>query len=172
MSKTKQIKGKLYTERKLPTLANITSGRPEHPEKYLYSKGKYLTKIKKEDLPEHFIRGTYYRTEGYASAEGIKQMIYKPNMHINHMFKDDCLYVSYDKEIREEDTEYGKIHVGYDLKIWGWQIVEFLKAAEKYSNYDITEIKQQIEVKRQTFKEKYPSFYELEVGDRENFFVE
>lgn len=166
----KNIKSKLYTERKTPTLSNFTLNRTEHPDKYLYAKGKYLTKIRKENLPEYFIKGTYYRTEGYASAKDVKHMIYKPNMSINHMFRDDCLYVSYDKEITNKQTDYGIEYVGYDIIIWGWQIIEFLKAAEKYSNYDISEIKQQIELKRQTFKNNHPSFYDLEVGDREDFF--
>lgn len=86
------------------------------------------------------------------------------------MFRDDCLYVSYNTEVVKGVGDLGIVdYKGYDLIIWVWQIVEFLKADENYSNYDISEIKQQIEVKRQTFKREHQMFYEIEVGDREDF---
>ena len=34
----------------------------------------------------------------YLKLVGVKQLIYKPNLIFNHLFKDDSLYVSYDNE--------------------------------------------------------------------------
>ena len=167
---TKKITSYVYSEQKFPTLKTYGKVRETNKDGYLFSKGKYLTKIKVEDLPESYVEGTYYRTKGYLNAAGVKQMVYVPNMWINHMFKDDYLYVSYDKEIIEKvGTFGGKDYDGYDIVIRGFNIISFLKAAEKYSNYDISEIKEQIELKRKTFKEKHPMFYELEVTN-EDFF--
>lgn len=167
---TKKITSYVYSEQKFPTLKTYDKVRETNKDGYLFSKGKYLTKIKAEDLPESYVEGTYYRTKGYLNAAGVKQMVYVPNMWINHMFKDDYLYVSYDKEIIEKvGTFGGKDYDGYDIVIRGFNIISFLKAAEKYSNYDISEIKEQIELKRRIFKEKHPMFYELEVKN-EDFF--
>lgn len=167
-----RIASNIYSECKFPTIKTYGTFQKPHPDGYLFSKGKYLTKIKVEDLPEHFVEGTYYRTKGYANAKGVVHMIYVPNMWINHMFKDDYLYVSYKGEIEEIKNEFGgRDFNNYDLIIRGYNIITFLKAAEKYSGYDISEIKELIELKRQTFKEKHPEFYELEVGNRGDFFV-
>ena len=54
--------------------------------------------------------------------------------------------------------------------IYGGAIVRFLKAAEKYSGYDISGIKEQVEDKRLWFKNTYPEFYELEVPQDKPFF--
>lgn len=64
---------------------------------YLYSRGHYPTKIKKEDLPEDYIefrsRVIWYMT-GYLKTSGIVDIGYKA-LKINHLFKDDYLYISY-----------------------------------------------------------------------------
>ena len=61
-------------------------------------------------------------------------------------------------------------YAGFDEYIYGSVIVSFLRAAEKYSGYDITEIKAQIEDKRLWFKAHYPEDYALEVlGDKPYF---
>lgn len=166
----KKIASNIYSEQKFPTLSTYDKLRETNENGYLYSKGKYLTKIKVEDLPESFVEGVYYRTKGYINAAGVKHMVYVPNMWINHMFKDDFLYISYDKEIKQKENSFGfKDYEGYDIVIRGFNIVTFLKAAEKHSGYNISEIKELIELKRITFKEKHPEFYKLEVHN-ENFF--
>ena len=141
----------------------------ESPEGYLLSHGKYKTKIKAEDLPEWYVYGYYYKKHGYMSAKGIKHLAYRPQKHWNHMFKDDFLFVSYDKPITHTgDSVYD--YQGYDELMYGGIIVEFLLAAEKYSGYDITEIKAQIEDKRLWLKETFPDTYKVEVHNDKPFF--
>ena len=63
----------------------------------LYSKGVYPTKIKREDLPEDYVeirsRTLWYLT-GYLKTSGIVDMKYEM-CKVNHLFKDDYLYISY-----------------------------------------------------------------------------
>ena len=168
----KRITANLYTETK-----TIWKNR-EHviirnDDGALFSQGQYKTKIFPSDLPEWFIEGNYFRHRGYLSAAGVKHLLYDPNLFTNHMFKDDFLYISYDKPIVPLSPERRPQSVfkfgGFDEYIWGWNIVSFLKAAEKHSNYDITDIKMQIEKKRQWFENTYPDFYRLECGTQDVF---
>ena len=80
---------------------------------YLYSRGRYLTKIKKEDLPEDYVefrsRAIWYMT-GYLKTSGIVDIDYKA-MKVNHLFKDDYLYISY-KE-KEFNFEFLYNWIGY-----------------------------------------------------------
>ena len=136
--------------------------RKTDPDGYLFSHGRYKTKIRAADLPEWYVFGYFYKCHGFLSAKGIKHMVYRPNKSWNHMFKDDFLFISYDKPIRHT-TDHIIDYVDYDERIYGGVIVEFLEAAEKYSGYDISEIKAQIEDKRLWFKEHYPDDYAHEV---------
>lgn len=127
--------------------------------------GHYRKKIKPEDLPEWYIYGRYYKLWGYLSAKGIVDMLYLPNMYINHFLKDDFLLISYDEKIRENmDTRTCMFekHTGWDERICGHEILGILKGARKYSNYDISAIIEQIKEKQKVFKEKYPRDYEAE----------
>lgn len=143
--------------------------RKEDPDGYLFSHGQYKTKIRAEDLPEWYVYGYYYKCHGYLSAKGVKHLVYRPNKCWNHMFKDDFLFISYDKSITHT-TDSILDYTGHDEHIYGGFIVKFLKAAEKYSGYDISEIKAQIEDKRLWFKENYPGDYAHEVPQDKPFF--
>lgn len=133
----------------------------------LFANGVYQTKIKPEQLPDSYIEGLYYAYDhGYMNTAGIKYMIYRPNKCFNHMFKDDFLFISYDKPIEKDKYMFYKS----DEYVWGTNIIAILKGAEKYSGYDISEIKKQIEDKRKWFAETYPEDYALEVGSHGNFF--
>ena len=129
----------------------------------LWADGIYPTKIYAEDLPEWYLYGRYWKKWGYISTKGVKDLYYKPNMWVNHMFKDDFLYISYDKPITKEDVENYRV----EYYIWGWEIRDFLLMAEKYSGYDISKIKEQIAEKRAVYKERHPEDYKREVGDRD-----
>ena len=165
----KIIKANLYTKTKT-ILKNHQFDSVQNEDGSLFSRGRYKTKILVSDLPEWFIEGSYYRQCGYMSAKGIKYLLYNPNLHSNHMFKDDFLYISYDKPIVPISGERVAFKFkGFDEYIWGWDIVNFLKAAEKHSNYDIKGIKVQIEEKRKWFETTYPDFYKLECGTESIF---
>ena len=146
--------------------------RVESSEGYLLLSGKYRqykTKILPSDLPEWYVYGYFYKRHGYMSAKGIKDLAYRPQKHWNHMFKDDVLFISYEKQITHTGDTVTSFD-GYDELIFGRTIIVFLLAAEKYSGYDITGIKQQIEDKRMWLKATFPDAYQAEVGQDEPFF--
>lgn len=136
---------------------------------YLFSQGRYKTKIRPDDLPEWYVRGYFYKRWGYMSAKGVKYLHYRPNMTFNHMFKDDFLFISYDKPIvpAESDPLW---YQGYDEYVFGGAILSMVRAIDRYSDCDTTEVKKAIEVKRQWFKETYPRWYGVEVREDKPFF--
>ena len=156
----KRINANLYTETRIIWKEHTMIGNADGT---LFSNRHYKTKILPSDLPEWFVEGSYYKNQGYLSSKGVKYLLYDPNLHTNHMFKDDFLYISYDRPITTIDGERSVFKFeGFDEYIWGWNIVNFLKAAEQYSSYDIKGIKEQIKKKRQWFKATFPEFYDLE----------
>ena len=81
----------------------------------LFSGGTYPTKITAEDLPEWYVYGRFYKHWGYLSAAGVKHLLYIPNKWSNHMFKDDCLYISYNAPIvPNADSRSFERYTGYD----------------------------------------------------------
>ncbi len=164
---------RLYTESK----TNLRTGHSRMiygKDNTLFSGGTYPTKVTADTLPEWYVHDRYYKHWGYLSAKGIKSLIYEPNKFSNHMFKDDFLYISYnDPIVPNPDRSVGFYkYIGFDEYIYGGVIVRFLKAAEKYSGYDISGIKAQIEDKRLWFKETYPDDYALEVSNDRPYFYE
>ena len=131
-------------------------------DKYLLSKGKYKTKIRPEDLPEYYVKINIRSDNGFVNAKGVVAMIYKPNLWINHLLRDDRLYISYNNKIEENTTSSFDEYTGYDEIIYGYDIIKFLKAANIYSDYNLDEIKNQLEEKRKIFKEKHPKDYTIE----------
>lgn len=159
----KRFRSNLYTVQKIV----CTEGRHIHVENkdgYLFAQAIYPTKIKAEDLPEWYVYGRYYKCFGYLSANGVVDMKYVPSKYSNHFLKDDFLFISYNTPISENPETSGIIdaYTGYDEQIYGNVILSFLKAARKYSAYDISEIAQMIQDKAdwivQTFPEEYSDF--------------
>lgn len=121
-----------------------------HPDGFLYSGGKYPTKIKAEDLPEWFVHGYIYKSYGFISARGVKHLLYIPNYSVeNHLFKYDNLFISYDKEIQPVKLENGfEWYTGYNHVLDGSIISPFIEAVAQYSDYDTTEIRTLLNQKR------------------------
>lgn len=120
---------------------------------------RYKTKILPEDLPEWYIYGRYYKRFGYLSTKGIKDMVYVPNLWINHFLRDDFLLISYSgkiKIINDNASCTFEKYDGYDYQIHGPEILDILKGAKIYSNYDIAPIIEQIKVKKKILQEKHP----------------
>ena len=137
---------------------------------YLYSQGRYPTKIKKEDLPEDYIefrsRAIWYMT-GYIKTSGIVDINYKA-MKINHLFKDDYLYISYNDKLKLEKSRYGfEDYVNYDICICGNDIIKILLAAQKYSNININEVKNKINEKVVWYRENCLEDYIRQFGDKD-----
>lgn len=130
----------------------------------LYSDGRYKTKMTAHDLPPWYMPGRYYGyVQGFLNTKDVAKLIYSPNFHFNHMFKDDFLYISYNSP-----SECRKIFTAEeccDEYVWGFNIPKFLYMAERYSGYDAAPIWQQIEEKRLWFQHSYPNDYKREVGD-------
>jgi len=159
----KRFRSNLYTVQKIV----CTEGRHIHVENkdgYLFAQAIYPTKIKAEDLPEWYVYGRYYKCFGYLSAKGVVDMKYVPSKYSNHFLKDDFLFISYSTPISEKPEASSIIdaYIGYDERIYGNEILSFLKAARKHSAYDISVIVQMIQDKAdwivQTFPEEYSDF--------------
>ena len=150
--KKKKITAKLYTVRKfthplLRASSSLTNG-------CLYSEGQYNTKITKDDLPEWFVEGIIYKTYGYISAKGVKSLRYQP-FFLNHLYRDDCLYISYDKEIT--GSGFHACYDNYDHFLSGHMILSFLDAVKKYSpEIDVSRIEEELAEKKKWYYDKYP----------------
>lgn len=154
MSK-KRINAPFYTEKKLGIVSLFHDTRL--PNGWLYSNGRNRTKIKPEDLPDTYIPLMVYKVDGYIRIDGIKDVIYKPNYRINHMHKDDFLYISYSTPIKTEVDQHGRtLHYDYDALLWGGNIAHFIRAVRERGTYDIAPIAAEVIKKELFFIEKYP----------------
>ena len=137
--------------------------RVTDPNGFLFSKGIYPTKIRKEELPPWYLYGYFGHRNGWLNTKGVVDLYYRPNKHFNHLFRDDFLFISYHGKITPSDSL--TLVSGYDECIWGGNIVPFLIRTKDYSGYDIEPIKAQIRDKLQWFKETFPDDYSAQVGD-------
>ena len=130
------------------------------PNGYLYSKAKYNTKIKPEDLPEWYIYGRFHKRFGYLSAKGVVDLYYIPNKIFNHFLRDDNLIISYKDKI-DKSIKYAHHFFWEDgiVSADGSDIITMLKAIKKYSNIDITNFIEQIKDKAEWLKEHHPDDY-------------
>ena len=132
--------------------------------------GRYKTKMHPTDLPEWYLYGRYYKRWGYMSTKGIVDMVYRPNLHVNHFLKDDFLYISYKEKIEpvtEEDKKIDRMlryeeYKGYDEVVFGSEIIDILKGARLYSGFNITPIIEQIKEKEKWLRNKYPDEFSEE----------
>ena len=148
-------------------------GRKEAPDGLHYNMKGRVVKIRDEDFPEWYLHVYIFHTYGWLNAKGVKYLVYSPNYHVNHLYKDDFLYISYDKPIvvdEEYYKEHGEIiprpednpkrqlwYKGYDYNLYGGDIVRFAKAVKQYSDVEgIDEILDRMEDKVEWFKENFP----------------
>lgn len=96
---------------------------------YLFSMGRYKTRIKEEDLPDFFVKLWQYPRYKYISLKGIKDIHYRPSFFTNHWRKDDLLYISYNNEIVIKDNGYAE---NYDVIISGSEIDRFIDLLSNY----------------------------------------
>lgn len=126
------------------------------PDGHLFSDGRYRTRIYASDLPEYFVYGYLYKRHGFISAAGVRHLLYVPDYTFNHRHKYDTLYISYDEPIRQDAGDHGlKIYDGYRHAVSGPLIIDFVNAAEKYSGYDVSDIRGEIRRKSDWYDEKY-----------------
>ena len=158
----KRFRSNLYTVQKI-VCANRRHVYVENEEGYLFAQAIYPTKIKAKELPDWYVYGRYYKRFGYLSAKGIVDMKYVPSKYSNHFLKDDFLFISYSNTISENPKATGIIdmYTGYDERICGNEILDFLKATKQYSGYNISDIVQQIQDKADWLPQAFPE----EFGD-------
>lgn len=149
----KRIASTLYMESRV--LHNPLRAERD-PDGHLFADGRYKTKIYASDLPEHFVYGYLYKRHGFISAAGVKHLVYVPNYSFNHRYKYDSLYISYDEPIRAAADDHGlTLYDGCRHIVDGPLIIDFVNAAEKYSGYDVAEIRGEIQRKSDWYDEKY-----------------
>lgn len=141
-----RIKSYIYTKCRIESTDYTQDG-------FLYSQGRFKTKIKNEDMPEWYVEGFVYKTPGYIRAKDVVDLKYIPRF-FNHLFKDDLLLISYTKPI-VEDIESICFFTS-DERLNGFMIPRFMEAVKKYSVVDTTEIDQAIKDKWKWFEENYP----------------
>lgn len=129
---------------------------------FLYAKGLYPTKIKKEELPKDYVefksRTIWYMT-GYLKTSNVKDLYYS-YIKENHLFKDDYLYISYDKKIEKVKNRYGNEEIRYfDFFLCGNDIIDVLFSIEKNSDIDTTNIRNKIKEKFEWWKENETEDY-------------
>lgn len=137
-------------------------------ESVLYSDGRYKTKLTDSDMPPWYMCGRYYGyAQGFLNTKDVAKLIYSPNLYVNHMFKDDFLYILYNYSSKRRQLYHAE--EPYDEYVWGFNIPRFLLWAEHYSGYDTSSIWQQIEEKRLWLQHTHPDAYKREVGDITDF---
>lgn len=126
------------------------------PNGYLFSYGKYPTKIFPSDLPEHFVYGYMHKRHGFIASAGVKHLLYVPNYSFNHLYKYDDLYISYNEEITHTVYDHRfKYYQGFDHVVSGPVIVDFVESCARYSGYDVQKIRSELEKKKKWYEEHY-----------------
>ena len=167
----KRINSKWYSYERKP-YDYMQEGRTS-PEGYLYAQGQYPTLIRAEDLPPSFIYGRFYKRWGYLDTAGVVDMLYIPNLWINHFLKDDRLVVSFSGKIKKKKRdEWGDEYENEDYSIWGNEIIDFLKGAREYSDFNIKPFIKQIKEKLVILKERHPEEFGDYNPDIDKYFSE
>lgn len=99
----------------------------------LFSKGHYPTKITADMLPEYYMKARVHKLWGFVRTKGVVGLHYRPNTWVNHLFRDDILFVSFTHEMPDSedfDTLWGS---GYDFVLDGPFLVSFLAMAKRWS---------------------------------------
>ena len=146
---------------------------------FLYSNGLYKTSITEEDLPEYYIKchsRSFWYSFGWVKIKDIKYIDYEYR-RVNHLFKDDYLYISYDKPIIVTEGKYKlENYSGYDFEICGNDIITLLFAIEKYCpNIDTKPVWNKIKEKVEYLYENQKDYYKQCFGtdkmiNTENYF--
>ena len=153
----KKIKQNYYSQQKIAN-TNHQLHYVEDENCFLFANGIYPTKIKPEDLPQWYIYGRYYKCFGYMSAKGVVDLKYVPNLWVNHFLQDDFLLVSYHSPIEQisESELYWKRYSSYYKVIYGKVILDLLQGAQYYSEFNVSEIAEQIQNKADNLPLKHP----------------
>lgn len=102
---------------------------------------------------------------GYVKTSGIVDIGYK-SIKINHLFKDDYLYISYKEKLKFEKNIFGFCdYTNYDICICGNSIIPILFAIEENSKININGVKEKIYEKVDWYKNHYKEDYLIQFDD-------
>lgn len=156
------LKTNLYTLGKfgksLRETLDTTSGQ-------LYDRGKMKAKITVNDLTPDFVKihcKAIWYMDGFLKLSTIRHISYEPS-HLNHLLKDDSLYISYSGLIRKEVEGAFTTYKGYDFILSGNDIIHVLNALEEYGQTNIKpelqKAKAAVSKKIEWFRSTYPEDY-------------
>jgi len=135
---------------------------------FLYSKGRYRTKITAKDLPDDYIRGMFSKyVYGYLRTSGVTDLYYLPNHHSNHILKDDFLFIKYDgkfdrdrikKDAKNKFSAYKDeyLFTEADFYVWGDEIMLILDAVKKTVSTMSARLELKLERNWNTFSKSGP----------------
>lgn len=130
----------------------------------LYDRGKIKAKLQPQDIPDDYCpihNKTIWYMDGYIRTSNIKHVAYQPTYN-NHLFKDDTLFISYERQIKTEQNGMFNVHTGADFIISGNDIVRVVKHAEQHNpniQNELQHVKSQIRQKTEWFKQNQPTEY-------------
>lgn len=130
--------------------------RITNPNDCLYSGATYITKLRKEDLPEWYVEGYFYKHHGFMNTKGITDIYYRPCWFSNHFLKDDFLYLKFGGKMTISDKPGWDAVQGYDEYVYGYSIIQILKGAYQWSGIDLESFIEALEQKRQWLIMEYP----------------
>jgi len=132
----------------------------------LYNHGKTKTKVKESDLTPDFVkihcRDIWYM-DGFLRTSNVKHVAYSAS-YLNHLFKDDYLYISYDRQIKQVVENGLTTYTGADIRISGNDIINVINNIGIYSTsgvqHELMKIEADIHKKVDWFRTNYPENYE------------
>lgn len=136
--------------------------------KAVHQNRSYRTKMLPSDLPHHYCDvKRYCLNRECINANGITDMKYTWAEE-NHFMKDSVLRISYSGKLEPYKDEFdcdGKHYVSIftdyrnvDAMIFGYDIFKFIGYAKEYSNFDITDIRNEFIKQCKWLKENEPLF--------------
>lgn len=147
--KKKRISSHFYTSRRLGSWnENSAPG--------LFAQGIYPTRLYPDDLPSHYVRISRYG-DIYLDTKNVRYIEYLPRyMFDDHLFKDDALYISYNKPITVRTVRNTNWFEDYDFLLWGWDMVRFICAVSANSDFDTLPIQKMLCDKFDWYTERNP----------------
>ena len=145
------------------------------PNGTLLSKGRYPTKLRPADLPNSYVESRIGRLHGYVDAKRISDAIYVPNEWVNHLWRDDSLFVKFDGgrfderlrnlPNRESDAQYYErrreimdgLYDTADLSFHGWDIVRVSAYITLYTDTDTASLRSALKAKVRSYRENHPN---------------
>lgn len=168
MKHTTNLKSNLYTFGKFGKSLRETTDNGT-----LYDRGKMKAKITADDITDDYCkihcRDIWYM-DGFIRTSTARHIAYQPS-HLNHLFKDDTLYISYDRPIRKQTDGAFTIFNGADFHISGNDIVNVINHMEQHGipdiQHEIQHVKTEIRQKVEWFKTNHPDEYRAAFGTDE-----